>query len=348
MNDSTPYEVPRAPTEIDLRLDANEGPAPEPALMRAIEDVELVRRYRAPRELEAELAARFGLEPEQVIVTAGADDALLRCSLAFLSPERELVVATPAFEMIPRYARQVGAHVRGVPEGAGRFPCAEVVAAVRDVGARLGMVVVVSPSNPTGSVATASELRSVAEAAPPDALVVLDAAYAEFAEEDLTPVALGLPNAVCVRTFSKAWGLAGTRVGFAMGPAELIQRLRMFGSPYAVATPSIALACRALTSQEDAMKRYVERVGLERARLAETLARLGARPRPSQANFVLADVDDPVRLRDGLAALGIGVRVFPSTEGLEQAVRITCPGDRALLDRLERSLAAVMQEEERS
>jgi len=193
-------------------------------------------------------------------------------------------------------------------------------------------------------VARAGDLRRLAQAAP-QARLLVDLAYAEFADEDLTSAALEIPGALVTRTFSKAWGLAGLRVGYALGRPEDIARLRAAGAPYAVSGLSLACALERLRRGEADVLAGVGRVRAERQRLFALLGELDVRPQPSQANFVLARTGDPLRLRDLLAGLGIGVRVFPARGGLEDAVRIGCPADAAAFARLERGLRAALRPE---
>ena len=145
---------------------------------------------------------------------------------------------------------------------------------------------VVSPNNPTGAVVTADDLLRLRRAAG-DLPLLLDAAYAEFADLDLTAAALALPRTLVLRTLSKAWGLAGLRVGCLLGPPDLLDELRAWGQPYAVAGTSVALARQALAVGGDAMDAGVAAARVARAALAAQLQRLGARPLPSQGNFVL-------------------------------------------------------------
>ena len=203
------YAPPRPRGPIDLRLDGNEGAAPPAGLLDVLAAVgpELLRRYPSAAGLEAVLAERFARPPGGVLVTAGADDALYRACLAVLAPGREVVLPVPTFEMLPRYAQLAGGMLRAVPWPDGPYPTDAVLAAVTP---RTAMVVVVSPNNPTGCVATGEDLRRLADRAP-QAVLLVDLAYVEFAEEDLTAAALALPNAIATRTFSKAWGLAGLR-----------------------------------------------------------------------------------------------------------------------------------------
>jgi histidinol-phosphate aminotransferase len=198
-----------------------------------------------------------------------------------------------------------------------------VLAAITE---RTGVVCVVTPNNPTGTVATIEDVRAVAAAAP-RALVLLDQAYGELADEDLTPLAMGIPNVAVVRSLSKAYGLAGVRAGYAIAAPQIIGWLRAAGGPYAVAAPSVFLAMTRLSLPNDDVLAYVDRVRFERAALFTLLGEVGCSPVPSQANFVFARCRDPMALRDALARRGIGIRVFPGKRHLEDAVRITCPGD---------------------
>ncbi len=337
------YAPPQHQAPIDLVLSGNEGDHPDPALLDELRgrEVALLRSYPSAKSLERALAARLRVDPEQVVVTAGGDEAIDRVCRAFLTPGRRVVMPQPTFVMLPHYAALTGAAVDAVDWPEGPYPRAAVLAAVRDDTA---MITVVTPNNPTGAVATADDLRSLAERAP-HALLLVDLAYAEYADADadLTRAALALPNAVVVRTVSKAWGLAGLRVGYAVGPPALIAPLRAAGGPYSVSGLSLALVERALARGAQQSARHVATVRRERVRLSALLNELGLHSPPSQGNFALARTPDPRWLRDGLAGLGIGVRIFPGAAGLEDACRITCPGDDLAFERLARALRAVLR-----
>jgi histidinol-phosphate aminotransferase len=336
------YKVGRHPAPIDLFLDGNEGQPPPASLLAALSEAgpELLRRYPNARTLESELAEIYDVSPERVLVTAGADDALDRLCRTFLNPGRELILPVPTFEMIARYARLTGGTIREVDWAAGGYPTEGVLSEVNQATALIAMV---SPNNPTGGAATVDDLRSVSTGAP-RAAVVVDLAYGEFADEDLTPTALTLPNVVVTRTLSKAWGLAGLRVGFAIGPAELIEWLRRAGQPYAVSATSVFLARARLAERPD-ITPFVTQIKKERRAVRESLTELGVEALPSQANFIFARTPRRAWLRDGLAGLGIAVRVWPEHEQLDQALRITCPGDDADRQRLEHALGAVLAPE---
>lgn len=337
-----PYRIAARPASLTLHLDGNEGAGPDAALLDELQRLtsDDLRLYPNPRGLEEQLAAHYNLAAEQVIVTTGGDDALDRCCRAALGPGRELVLPVPTFEMLERYPRLVEATHVPVPWPSGPYPTQAVLAAVTP---RTGAIASVSPNNPTGAVATADDLRTLAAAAP-QALLIVDLAYAEFADEDLTSVALALPNAIAVRTFSKAWGLAGLRVGYALGPAALIDWLRTAGSPYPTSAVSLALASRRLRDGTATMRTQVQEVRRQRAALFEQLTRYGAAAQPSQANFVFARVADAERVASALFAAGIAVRRFGKKPGLEDALRITCPGTPAGFDQLSSALERICAE----
>src|SRR5437764_722570 len=321
------YRRPTAPGPALLRLDSNEGVLPPRALLAGLAgaDPELLRRYPEVSELEAALAARLGVAPERVIVTAGADEAIDRACRAFLEPDRTVVLPDPCFDMFDRCAALAGGTLVRVPWRDGPFPLDGFVGRLE---ARTGVVVVVSPNNPTGAVATLAQVRRLAAAAP-NALLVLDHLYVEYADEDLTPGEIDLPNVLVLRTFSKAWGLAGCRVGYAVGSPYVIGVLRAAGGPYSVAAPSIALALAQPARGAEALQAHVARIRVERDQLATRLGAWGGglAPRPSQANFVLVECGGRAQpIRAALAERGVVVRDFPGRPGLETSLRITLPG----------------------
>ncbi|MDP3910131.1 MAG: aminotransferase class I/II-fold pyridoxal phosphate-dependent enzyme [Gemmatimonadales bacterium] len=330
-----------------LKLDSNEGPAPSAALLASLAslDPELLRRYPDIGGLEAALAERLGVTPERVIVTAGADEAIDRAFRAFLTPGRSLTLPDPSFEMFYRFAALVGAQAERivrVPWGRGPFPTAAFVSALH---ARTGVAVVVSPNNPTGAVASADDVRRIS-AARPDAIVLLDHAYVEYADDDLTEAALALPNVLVLRTLSKAWGLAGCRVGYAVGSRGTIAAMRAAGGPYTVAGPSVALALARLAGPAAELRDHVARIREERAALIERLTALGLDPAPSQTNFVFVECGARASfIAAALDALGVVVRAFPDRPALTTALRITLPGDTADFARLVTSLETVLAPE---
>ena len=333
--------TPRGP--ITLRLDANEGEGPSPEMLESLRERfgAWCSTYPDASHLEATIAAREGIPPESVLVTAGADDALQRLCRVMLEPGRRALMTRPTFEMIPRMVRSVGAAVDEVPWMDGPFPARRMA---ERVSPETSIIFVVSPNNPTGQVATAADLAALSKAAP-DALIVLDHAYVEFAEQDLSRTAMQLPNVAVTKTMSKAWGLAGLRVGFLLAPPQVVVWARAAGLPYAVSGLSLALAGRCLAEGERAMRSRAARTRAEVGELTRILSTLGARPLPSEANFVLARVKDAALLSDLLAGLGIAVRAFPDQDDLAGCVRIGCPGEEGLFRRLADALRASLRPE---
>lgn len=337
----TAYAVPPLPCPVDLRLDGNEGSWPDARLLAdlAPRAGDLLHPYPSAAALEAQLAARHDLPAYACLVTAGADEALDRICRAYASPRGNAILPEPTFAMLRRYLTLAGTQIRSVSWLADAYPTSEVIAQV-DEHTRL--VFVVSPNNPTGAVATRDDLKRLAFAAP-HALLVVDAAYAEFADDDLTDAALATPNAVVTRTFSKALGLAGCRVGYALGPAAVIAALRATASPYPVAAPSLAMAAARLHDVGE-VNAFVKRVRHEVAALRLQLQDLGvACPTRSEANFVFARHPTALRLRDLLAGLGVAVRAFPGDPLLDDALRLTCPGDPDTFARLSHALHTALR-----
>lgn len=334
----TVYQPRAKRGDITLKLDSNEGRAPSGLVARVLEQrPELLSQYPHASRLEALLAERMGVEPARLLVTAGADDALDRICRAVLAPGRSILLPSPTFEMLPRYATLAGASVRTVPWLGGPYPTRAVIDAADETSA---IVAVVSPNNPTGGVATADDLMALRREVP-HALLVVDLAYGELADVDLTETALALSDTVVVRTLSKAWGLAGLRVGYVAGPERVVTWLRRAGNPYAVSSPSLALAEQQL-ADETGMRAYVARVRAERERLFAVLADLGAQPLPSQGNFVLCEPPSAGALVDQLADRGIAVRTWPDDALLSRFVRISCPGHEGDMARLVTALSEVL------
>ena len=333
-----PYSAPSIEGDIELDLSRNEGRLSSDPVTDIGDLAQLVSRYPDTTELRKALADLHGLPQDRVLVTAGADDALLRCFLARVGPGRDAVATRPSFEMLPRYAAQTGGRLVEVPWWDGSFPTEEVMSSLSS-GART--VFVVSPNNPTGNVITGGDLGRLAETAE---LVVLDGAYMEFADADLTPEALAHANVVVLRTLSKAWGLAGLRVGYLLGPTDLVTEIAAFGNPYPVTGPSHAIAKNRLQSSAE-IDDFVANVRVERAELTEMLEELGARVLPSQANFVLAAFENPEWVFAAAASMGVGLRRFPDRPDLEKHLRIGLPGAREDFERLLGALSTSLRPE---
>jgi histidinol-phosphate aminotransferase len=339
MSDPAVYSPPRYDPSVDLDLSRNEGRTRAAELIAAVDDPDrAVSRYPDTSGVRARLAAIHGLDPSRILVTAGGDDALSRCFLALVGEGRRAVTTYPTFEMIARYAEQTGVGLVEVPWWTGPFPTGEVLAAASETDTAF----IVSPNNPTGVALTGTDLKRLAAEF---RYLVLDAAYVEFADEDPTPIALGMDNVVVIRTLSKAYGLAGLRVGYLLGPSDLVSRIAAYGSPYPVAALSAAVAESRLSWPVSETDCFVDTIRSERARLAEVLTRLGGRPFVSQANFVLTECDDADWVMAAARSLGVAFRRFADRPGMEQMVRITVPGDGTDFDRLVATLESALAPE---
>lgn len=330
MRFATPYAPPRVPGGIELDLTRNEGRRPDATLLASLQQQpNIVNRYPSTSRLTEMVATLRSVSSEQVLVTAGADDALLRCCSALLEPGTRAVTTTPTFEMVARYALLQRADLVEVPWRGADFPTEEVTART-EPGA---VCLVVSPNNPTGEVLDSASLARLADRFE---YVVLDAAYTEFSDVDLTSTAIGIPNVIMVRTLSKAWGLAGLRVGYAIADPAMIGLLSRHGSPYPVSRPSLVLAEAVLeSSSTDA---YVGSVRKERDVLERLLDRIGLHRTSSHGNFVYFESSESEAIHAGLLEKGIAVRRF---DHIADAIRISLPGDPAEFEKLCKALREV-------
>ena len=334
------YSVPRPPIPVDLYLHGNEGPAPPDELFDQLSALgtDVLRSYPSTSELEAVFANRIGVDASNVFASAGADESIDRLCRAMLENGASIVLPEPTFVMFRHYASLAEGRVVTVPWDQGDYPTEAVIAAI-DEDTRL--VAMVTPNNPTGAVALEDDLRRVAEAAP-HAVVILDHAYVEFTEHDLTPVAMEYENVVVLRTLSKAFGMAGIRVGFAIGPENILEWLRRAGGPYSVPGPSARMAAFRLSGADQRLAAFVDKVVDERRVLEEVLARHGIETTTSEGNFVFGRCSDATWLRDALAGFGILVRAFPGHALLDDAIRISCPGDAEDFERLVHALETIL------
>ncbi len=327
--------VPRKPDpRVTWFLDANEG-RPLPSVVAAISAALSgpsggVSRYPSFNELEAAIAEKWHVDPARIVVTGGGDDAIGRICMTRLAPGSTILVHEPAFEMFGVHARVRGAAVMGIPWLDGSlFPLGATIEAIQS-DPSLGIATTVSPCNPTGGAVTVDEALALADACASSGCAFLfDAAYGEFADDDPTAALLEEGFAYVVRSFSKAYGLAGLRLGYAIAPdAGRAGALRSCGMPYPSSALS-AVAAMAALSDTAGVAAAIGTVKKERAALARKLRALGARVADPNANFVIARVKDPAALAESMAASGVAIRTYGSKALLEDAVRISCPCDAA-------------------
>jgi histidinol-phosphate/aromatic aminotransferase/cobyric acid decarboxylase-like protein len=336
------YRPRPADPRIDLFLDANEGRMLPSALLSLASATEAdICRYPNFGELEQRLGRLWEVEPGRIVCSAGGDEGIARVCASRLSPGAKLLEYEPAFPMFSIYGASRGAETLSLPWYDGDdFPLYASLDTIANCSS-LGLVCLASPANPSGAAAGMAELRSVARACAEHGTALLfDGAYADFADADPSAELAAEGSAFIVRTFSKTYGLAGLRLGYVIAPnADEADRLRAAGAPY----PSSPLAARlALASLDDApgLAKALSRIKKERDELYQFLSAAGARALPSQANFVFARVRDSSGLSETLARLGIAIRSYAGKAGLEDGLRISCPGDAQAFGRLLKALDA--------
>lgn len=309
--------------DLDLRDNVCPWGAP-PSAAEVLSTVggDIVRYPDADATLLRQAIGRdAGVLATEVVAGCGSDDVLDSVLRAVASPGDRVAHADPSFGMIPLFARINGLEPVGVPLLPGG---AADVDGLLATGARV--IYLCSPNNPTGTVTSASEIRRLIREAP--GAVVIDEAYAEFADgEDLRPEAPAHGRVLVTRTFSKAWGLAGLRVGYGVGGAALVAAVAKARGPYKVSTVGAAVAAAAVTRDGPWMRARAAEARLVRDELVLALrGRVGVTAWESKGNFIFATVGGAPhaasRAAGRFAALGIAVRAFESLTGIGGAVRI--------------------------
>ncbi|MBM4407911.1 MAG: histidinol-phosphate aminotransferase family protein [Chloroflexi bacterium] len=343
-----------------LRFDLNTSPRPPEVLWRALERGFQTRRFETSlseyppsdyRRLSLAAAETYGVAGEEVLVGAGADEVLDITAKAFLPPGGgRAVVPIPTYSMYRVVSEQRGATVALVPRLPAEQGWAIDVPAMRAAARESTLIWLCSPNNPTGLAeppgVVAALLDGLAEDAAADGrtppAVAVDEAYAEFSGDTVLSLRSTYPNLVVVRTASKAYGLAGLRVGFALARRETLERMEPYRPPGSVGTISITVVEQALRDQP-ALRETVERVRAERSRLSEAMRAIGWRPGPSVTNFILVDFGTPERaeaVAEGLLRRGIVPRTFGAGHPLNASLRFTVR-DPDEDDRLLRSAAEI-------
>lgn len=307
-----------------LKLASNENPlGSSPAALaaaeRALREVALYPDGGAVK-LRARLARRHGVSPEQIVVGNGSNELIELMGHVFLRPDDEVVMGTPAFIVYKLVTLLFGAKPVEVPLVDHRH---DLSAMARAVNGRTRMIFLPCPNNPTGTVNDPEEIKAFVRSLPERVVVGFDEAYAEYlaAPVDLGElIAEGRPL-VCLRTFSKIFGLAGLRVGYGYSSAEMAALLQRVRQPFNVNAVAQAAALAAVDDQGWVARcREANRAGL--VELGEGLAELDIEFVPSEANFVLAKVGDGGRVFDQLQRKGVIVRPVGGY-GLPEWIRIT-------------------------
>ncbi len=323
-----------------VRFDLNTSPTPPALAARLL----AAGRFEAPlseypptdyRRLVEAAAARYGVTPAEILVGAGADEILDIAAKVFIPAGGRAVVPTPTYAMYRVLTEQRGATVVTVPrlgaaDGWALDPAATRAAVVEHDAALLWLC---SPNNPTalpepdGAIASLLEglIEDAATGGRPAPVVVLDEAYAEFVGSSLLGLRETYPNLIVVRTASKAYALAGLRVGFGVARPETIARLNPFRPPGSVSTVSVTLVTEALLDPT-ILEANLDRVERERTRLGDALRTAGWSVGPSVTNFLLVDFGSAARAAtaaETLLSRGLVPRTFGAGHVLAEHLRLT-------------------------
>ena len=346
------------PIEQVVRFDLNTSPTPPRILAELLAGgrFETSLSEYPPgdyRRLVEAAATRYGVSTDEVVPGAGADEILDMCVKAFLPAGATAVVPVPSYAMYRVVTEQRGGILRAVARLGPDRGFAIDAPAVRDAPADAALVWLCSPNNPTGLPEPAGVIERLladleadaAAAGRSPAAVVVDEAYAEFTGESMIPLRSRFANLVVVRTASKAYALAGLRVGFAVAQPATLARLALYRPPGSVGTISETVVTRALLDGED-MRDNVARVTRERGRLSAALEAAGWRPYPSVTNFVLFDLGTPRRaaaVAERLMRRGLVPRTFGADHPLAHCLRVTVRADHEN-DRLIDTARAIAEE----
>lgn len=335
------YEPGRLPIEIDLSDNTNLFDVAPGALSYFRElPLPAVTRYPSvfAKDLKQALAEKHGVSPANITTGCGSDDLIDSAIRAFSEPDERFAFPSPTFGVVSTFARMNATKPITVPSG----PKFEIdVKGLVDVQAQVTYVC--SPNNPTGNAVPAEQIRKLDRQL--NGLLLLDEAYADYGDADYAQFAVESERTVSLRTLSKVHGLAGLRVGYAIGPAAWILEIEKSRGPYKVGGVAESVAARVVSEDRAWVQGVVAKTRENRERLGHELALLGLAFWPSQANFIL------VRLPDGRSATGtnaalrehgVAVRPFTALPNGGECIRVTV-GPWSMMERFLAALKVVME-----
>lgn len=330
---SQQHRSQRTQTRFDLSLSENPFP-PLPSVLRAVNGVlEHANRYPEflPRRLPKLIASHLGVHSDQVVVGSGATGVAMQIIQTLTTPGSGIVYGSPTFDGYPIMAEMAELDVVPVPLTAAGTQ--DLSAMARAVDKRTGLVVVCRPHNPTGTVIAASELKAFLSSVPRRVPVILDEAYAEFlgpADQVDTRALLDRhPNLLVLRTFSKAYGLAGLRIGYTFGRSELISRVRRLQLPFGVGSAAVAAVAASYAAEPELAARIM-RITTQREALRSALLRRHIAVPRSYANFLYLPGPG---VATALRRAGIAAKAYP--DGSARIAVGDLEADNAVLEALE-------------
>jgi len=324
---------------LRLHLNENTGGC-SPRVLEAIQRLKAtdVSAYPAYTDLVRACASHFDVDPDWVLLTNGLDEGILMAAVGHISRARiqdaETIIPLPAFDPYPNSTVAAGATAVRIPPGPQFvFPTDAVIAAITP---RTRMIFLNTPSNPTGRLIPIPDLCRIAEAAP-NAVVLIDEAYIEFGGTTFLPHLGTYPNVLIGRTFSKAYGLAGMRVGVVIGQPQSLDPVRAVTLPFNINAVAMAATLAAL-DDPDFLPHYAAQVAESRERLYAAFGRLGLEYWESAANFVMVRVGDAVtEVVTALAKHGVHVRDRSKDPATPGCIRVTA----GMLDHTNAAIAAL-------
>ena len=324
---------------LRLHLNENTGGC-SPKVLEAIRRVDPrdVSTYPSYPELIRACARHFNVDPEWMLLTNGLDEGILMAAVGHIARARihdaETIVPLPAFDPYPNATAAVGATAIRIP--AEPDYAFQTEAVLRAITPRTRMIFLNTPNNPTGQLIAAADVRRIAAAAP-GAIVLVDEAYIEFGGDTFLPELAAHPNVLIGRTFSKAYGLAGMRVGIVIGQPPALDPLRMVTLPFNINGVAIAATLAALEDQEF-LPAYARQVAESRRRIYGACERLGLTYWPSAANFVLVRVGETVEpFVQAMAARHVHVRDRSKDPATPGCIRVTA----GVLEHTDRAIEAL-------
>jgi len=333
------YDPKRAPIDLDLTDNTNLWGVPPSAerTMREIA-VSMVTRYPTlyAAELKAEIASYLGVSADMIVTGSGSDDILDSAMRAFGEPGDVVAGSEPSFAMIPIFAQMNALQYAGVTERASQQPDADALLAKR-----AKITYLCTPNNPTGAVIARETIeRVVTESA---GVVFIDEAYAEFAGISSVELTKTSDRVLVIRTMSKAFGLAGLRIGYAVGQPSLVMEVEKSRGPYKLSALAERMAIAALRDDRAWVDEHVALAVSVRERMADALRAMGLAPMESYANFVCVPVANCVAVGQALRARGVAVRPFPALPHVGDTLRISV-GPWPMVQRMLEALAPAIHE----
>jgi len=336
----TPYAPPTGGRAGKLRLDFNEntvGCSPKvTAFLREKLNAESLAIYPEYAAARAELAAHFGVNEPELLLTNGTDEAIQILVNTYVDAGDEVIILQPSYAMYRFYAELAGARIRELQYRTGtlEFPLEELLEMISE---QTRVILISNPNNPTGTAIALEAIEQIAKRASSSAILI-DEAYYEFCGMTALPLLARFPNLFVSRTFSKAHGMAGMRLGCLFSDEKNLNFVRKAQSPYSINLLA-ALAARAAITDPAYLERYVAEILAARERLCAGLTNLGIPFHGSAGNFVLIQFGERAsEVKDALGAAGVLVR--DRSHEMAGAVRVTV-GTHAQIERFLRELEPI-------